>query len=179
VPDVARTRSSAQLEQERRQTIERIIALESAGVKPVPGARADVHARALALFAGEPSVAAVADDVGAELARLFQHRDVLDEAIALARRREEELRIEFERREMARLQPEITASIRKRALLALALVRANQEFEIFRRRFGDFGLASAGFRLGGTGAELGNEIYRCVEELARRGILTPKEAELP
>src|SRR5438132_452269 len=102
VPDVARTRSSAQLEQERRQTIERIIALEAAGVRPIPGAGADVHARARALLAGEPSMAAVADNDGAELARLFRHRDVLEEAIALARRREEELRIEFERGEMAR-----------------------------------------------------------------------------
>jgi hypothetical protein len=169
-----------QLTAERRQVIEKIIALETQGVRALPAIGADIHALAVSLAAGEPAAAAPVVDDGAELIRLYERRSVIDRALDLLHQQEIVDQGERVRELMEREKPQWMAAIRKRAMLALALLKANCEVEVFARRFSSVTpLPGARFRLLGTGGEPHNEAIACAEELVRLQILTKKEAELP
>jgi hypothetical protein len=169
-----------ELEAERRELMTRLVAMETEGVRPRSSAASlSVHAAAIALLAGENErPPAVIANQGVELQQLHERRAIIDRALELLRQQdlvEESKRI---RELMERERPEWMAAVRRRALLALQLQRANQHFETFKRRYSAVGtLPTASFRLLGIGAG-GDEVVRCAEELVRAGILTKKECDL-
>jgi hypothetical protein len=169
-----------ELEAERREITTRIVAMESEGARP--GAHTEsisVHAAAVALVAGknEPPATVISSD-GTELQRLYDKRVIIDRALELLHQQdliEEAARV---RELMERERPEWMSILRKRALQAIALQQTNQQFETYKRRYAALGtLPGARFKLLGTGAEPGNEVLSCAEELVRAGILTQKEIE--
>jgi hypothetical protein len=168
-----------EIESERREVTTRIVAMETRGIRPGSGVAAvSGHAAAVALAAGENELPPIIDNEGSELQRLFDRRVVIDQALELLKSQEIVEEGERVRALMERERPEWMAAVRRRALLALQLQRANQHFETFKRRYSAIGtLPGASFRLLGIGAG-GDEVVRCVEELVRAGILTRKEAEL-
>ena len=170
-----------ELEAERREITTRIVAMESEGARP--GAHTEsisVHAAALALVAGEtePPATVISSD-GAELQRLYDKRVIIDRALLLLEQQDLVEEAARARELMERERPEWMSILRKRALQAIALQQTNQQFETYRRRYAALGtLPGAQFKLLGTGAEPGNEVLRCAEELVRAGILTKKETDL-
>lgn len=164
---------------ERQRITARVIALEQRGVTLTTPPGVVQHAKALALIGGadadEP--VPVADDAG-ELARLHERRQVIARAIELLNEQARAEEIEHLRDAFERERPEWFSSIRKRVLCAIALARANADFEKYRRQFAALGLPTSGLRLGGFGERPGDDVLRAIEEAVRAGIITKKEGEL-
>jgi hypothetical protein len=164
-----------ELNERRRVVIKRIIELETKGTLPAAAAAASTHAEALRLLSGESEPPKPVADPCAELAGLHRERSILDRALEIGRQKEAEETGDRVRALMVTETVEWQAAVRKRALLAIALQKANREFEVFRRRYVAVGgMPSGRWKLLGPGVGA-DEVRGCAEELIGLGILTRKE----
>ena len=169
-----------ELEVERRAITEKILALEAQGF--LPSATGDpsraIHDRALRLITGDDTAVVSGPDGSAELQALYDERAAIDKALGMLTQQEAVEETARLRRLMADEQPQWMAAVRKRALAAVALQHANQEFEQIRRRYRQLGssLPSVQFKLLGFGGA--DEVAKCCNALVAAGILTKKEAQL-
>jgi hypothetical protein len=115
--------------------------------------------------------------IAAQHAQLHRRLNALDKAIAQAHRiaaRVAERRLD---ERLAANRSKIHAVVRKRALLAIALQRANQEFLELERELGvdpSYGLPSSGYALLGPPAP-DDEVARLTDGLLGIGMLSRKE----
>jgi hypothetical protein len=103
-------------------------------------------------------------------------RDALARALDIGGRQEENQEADRLRADMA-LDVEWRAAARRRVLLAVQLQRANQDWEIHRRRYYRLGtLPTSSVKLLGIGAAA-DEVDRACAELLKLGIVTAKEID--
>jgi len=168
----------AALQAERRSVVARIVELEQQGIRVDVDASPNLHAAAMALVNGDDVEAAItAPGEAAELRQLFEKRAVIDRAIELLTQRETIELGERLRSAMERERAEWWAAIRKRVLTAVALQRANAEFEVYRRKYSALGtLPTSGLKLLGYGELPGDEVHRAAEECVRLGFARKKRS---
>jgi hypothetical protein len=166
-----------ELQDRRRAITTRVVELEAKGVAPIAATANSTHVQALALLTGASEPVPIVADPGMELRALYDEREIIDRALHVGGLQEIQERGERTRRLMAAEAVEWRAAVRKRALLAIALQKANREFEIFQRRYAAVGgLPNGRFRLLGLGIGGADEVRGCAEEQVAAGILTKKEA---